>query len=111
MHALLLPLEKPLTPDHINGDGLDNRRSNLRPATPAQQMWNKAGSRNGFKGVTWSSESRLKAGGRWKAHIGVKGRRITRWAKSEREAAEIYNALAREHFGEYARVNYFGKVS
>lgn len=94
----------PLT-DHINNDGLDNRRSNLRPATHAQNMWNQRPNRNtasGFKGVHQSNRS-----GRWRArlrkgdadyHLG--------YYDTAREAALAYDEAARRLFGEFARPNF-----
>ena len=40
MHRMLLRAEPGLEVDHINGDGLDNRRCNLRTASAAQNQWN-----------------------------------------------------------------------
>lgn len=58
--------------DHRDGDGLNNRRSNLREATGSQNMQNRGAYSNntsGFKGVCWDKESR-----KWKAQIGSQGR-------------------------------------
>lgn len=91
--------------DHINGNGLDNRRVNLRLATTVQNHWNMrkrlARCSSRFKGVYFDSR-RMK----WGAQIGVHGRHIMlgRFG-SEVEAAVAYNAAAIEHFGEFALVN------
>src|SRR5579871_1113565 len=48
MHQLILPSpEKSITPDHINGNGLDNQRNNLRLATKGQQTYNKKRHKDG----------------------------------------------------------------
>ncbi len=47
----------------------------------------------------------MKAGGRWRAQIRVNGKSIRRYASSELAAAKAYNALAKQHFGEFARLN------
>lgn len=91
--------------DHVNGNGLDNRRANLRPATNAENMRNRrryANNTSGFKGVTFD-----KAKGRWKAQIRLDGRRryIGRYDTAE-EAARAYDAAARELHGEFARLNF-----
>src|SRR5947209_919082 len=64
----------PLTPDHRDGDGLNNRRGNLRPAERAQQSWNMrspTGSTSAFKGVHWYARA-----GRWRSRIKVRGKDI-----------------------------------
>lgn len=54
--------------DHINGDGLDNRRANLRLCTVQQnnlnRRMNKSGSRSGLKGVSWHARD-----SKWRARI------------------------------------------
>lgn len=90
--------------DHINRDGLDNRRSNLRPANTSQNMANSAlrrDSTSGFKGVTWDGQSR-----KWRAQITAFGKHRTLGAFDDPvEAAQAYDAAALELFGEFARVN------
>lgn len=91
--------------DHRNGDGLDNRRANLREATHAQNMGNKRLYRtntSGFKGVTYE-----RRGGRWVASIQVNGRkRYLGTFASPQEAAHIYDTAALSAWGEFARINF-----
>lgn len=86
--------------DHINGNGLDNRRRNLRPATAAQNQWNARkpeGSRSRFKGVDQRS-------GLWRARIAANGKRVDLgYYKTEIEAARAYRIAARRMHGEFAR--------
>ena len=89
--------------DHVNGDGLDNRRTNLRPADHSLNGANRRlGSNNtsGYKGV-----SRHKT--RWQAVLRAKGQRyyLGSYATAE-QAARAYDAAAAEHFGPYARLNF-----
>jgi hypothetical protein len=81
--------------DHINGDGLDNRRANLRVATTAENAQNQ-GSRGGsstYRGVTWD-----RARGKWMARAMLDGRHKTIGRfDSELEAAEAAAAFRREH--------------
>ena len=90
--------------DHINGDGLDNRRENLRLATKAQNGMNQAKTHgvSQFKGVYWDKVNR-----KWVAQVraGAKVRFLGRF-DSEEDAAQAYDAAAREAFGEYARTNF-----
>lgn len=97
MHQIIMGLNDV---DHINHDGLDNRRENLRPATRSQQNGNqrvRAGGTSRFKGVTWN-----RATGKWRARIGQQslGHFLT-----EREAAEAYDTAAFERWGDYATLN------
>ncbi len=67
MHRLLVNAPKGMEVDHIDGDGLNNQRSNLRIVTHSQNQMNKPKqSRNtsGFKGVYWDKTHK-----KWKAYI------------------------------------------
>jgi hypothetical protein len=88
--------------DHIDRNGLNNRRSNLRPATVMQNMANQ-GSRTGrFKGVSWARRQR-----KWIAKICVAYKQIhLGYFISDVEAALAYDAAARRLNGEYAGVNF-----
>ena len=102
MHKLLTGY--PMT-DHIDHDGLNNQRSNLRPATPLLNQRNKRGNLVGtsqFKGVCWASGE-----GKWLAQICIHGRRrFLGLFSSEEDAARAYDSAAREAFGEYACLNF-----
>lgn len=98
MHKLLTGW--PVT-DHADGDGLNNQRSNLRPANSAQNRHNqrpKRGSSSRFKGVSWNKSAR-----KWQAsiHVNGKNRYLGRYV-SEEEAGAVYAAAALEAYGEYA---------
>ena len=89
--------------DHINGDRADNRIANLRPATNSLNMANRklnTNSASGAKGVCWHNGSQ-----RWRARLQFDGKRIHLGDFKNKEAAEIaYEAAAKRHFGEYARL-------
>jgi len=89
--------------DHVNGDRADNRIANLREANRSQQGQNKAMQRNnssGFKGVCW-----FKPRGRWKAEICVLGERKHLGYFDDPQLASLaYQAAAKKHFGEFARL-------
>lgn len=91
--------------DHINGNGLDNRRQNLRRATHSQNGYNvpiRNHNSSGYKGV-----SRCKQTGRWQVRISADGkeRHIGRYVCAE-EAALAYDQAARELHGEFATFNF-----
>jgi hypothetical protein len=90
--------------DHLNGDGLDNRRSNLRCATAAQNQHNQRKTRGGssYKGVHFHQRKR-----KWRAVIyRNSAQHFLGEFFSEEDAARAYDAAAREHFGEFACVNF-----
>lgn len=89
--------------DHVNGDGLDNRRANLRPATRSQNMANrrKGSGASRFKGVY------IHAPGRWKAQIRIGGKHTYLGLfDREEDAAMAYDERAREAFGSFAALNF-----
>lgn len=105
LHRLILRVENDV--DHKDGNGLNCQKYNLRPATQGQNQGNEKLSRNnssGYKGVHWMD--RLNP---WRAQIKVNRRNqhLGFFATPE-EAARAYDQAAREHFGEYARLNFPG---
>ncbi|SRR6266536_26325 len=100
-------------PDHVNGNSLDNRRLNLRPATPRQNSANQRKRQrqttSRFKGVSWHKRRKGHGGHRdaWNAYITVGGkRRELGHFDVEEDAARTYDAAAREAWGEFARTNF-----
>ncbi|QGJ87600.1 HNH endonuclease [Gordonia phage Faith5x5] len=90
--------------DHRNGNGLDNRRANLREATQAQNMCNRRPSTgaSGYKGVTW--HARLN---RWKGQITKAGRNHhLGYFQVAEDAARAYDDAARLMHGEFATLNF-----
>ena len=105
MHNVILGTPAGLLPDHINRNRLDNRKSNLRPATPSQTQANRkwpANNTSGFRGVFWN-----KRRGTWHAaiKIGGKNRHLGVFRSSE-AAARAYDVAALAHFGAYAWLNF-----
>lgn len=88
--------------DHENLDGMNNRWSNLRPATQSQNMANRrapANNTSGFKGVYWHKPS-----GRWMAAITFRRKSVHLGYFSTPETAHAaYAAKAKELFKEFAR--------
>lgn len=101
MHSMILPDCGRV--DHRDGDSLNNRRSNLRPATQQQNMGNR---RKCIKGTSRWKGVFLHSGRYWTAQIADHGKK--KWLGTFREecdAALAYNLAAYEVFGEYARFN------
>ena len=88
--------------DHVDGDGTNNRWSNIRPATRVEQMRNAAvryDSTSGYKGVSWH-----KAGNCWRAYITVEGRTIALGLYRDKEnAIAARKAAEAKYFGEFSR--------
>lgn len=105
MHRQLLKAPDGIEIDHINGNRLDNRRSNLRFATRGENSFNQRKQRrqttSRYKGVYWH-----KGDNAWMARIQAKGNYIYLGNfKSEQAAALAYNKAAEQYFGKYANLN------
>ena len=104
MHRVIIGAQDGQEVDHISRNKLDNRRSNLRFATRAQNTANTPPSvRNtsGLKGVHW-----LKSRDKWQVRIGYGGRVLSLgYYKDKTEAAKAYNNKAVELYGDYAWLN------
>jgi len=105
MHRLILGAKHGEDCDHINGDGLDNRRANLRICTPSQNAANNCvrctPKTSKFKGVSWETRKR-----RWRACIQADDKQVhLGYFSDELRAAEAYDCAARKSFGIYAQLN------
>lgn len=110
MHQMVLPCPTGYTPDHIDGNGLNNQRNNLRIATHSQQHQNKRKTKlvtsSQYKGVHWNKVKQ-----RWHAQIKKDGKpKYLGLFSSEKDAALAYNRAALEMFGEFAQLNVIEKV-
>ena len=93
--------------DHIDGDGLNNQKSNLRECNHSQNMSNrKAYGKSGYKGVGFNKKinginyyhARIKHDGK-EYYLGYSSDPI--------ECAKLYNDAALKHFGKFAKLNKF----
>jgi hypothetical protein len=104
MHRLIMQPRPDQVVDHINGDGLDNRRANLRICTQAENARNrrKGTGTSRYKGVSLA-KGRTKP---WRAQIRVGDQvRNLGYFADEGEAARAYDAAASQLFGDFARLN------
>jgi len=106
MHRVIAQTPIGMETDHINKDGLDNRRCNLRICTHAENQHNQnPQSRNRyshFKGITWD-----KLNNKWTAKIKADGRVIYLGRyQSERDAAEAYDKAAKQYHTSFACTNF-----
>jgi hypothetical protein len=101
LHCLLASFP-PFELDHQNGNGLDNRRSNLRPATHSQNLANRGKQSNNtsdYKGVYWHKQN-----SNWCAHIQYKNKTYHLGSfQSKLLAHGAYTKAAKYYFGEFAR--------
>jgi len=95
MHRAIMNPPQDWDVDHINGNGLDNRRSNLRVVTTSQNLANRRrfkSNQSGYKGV-------VRMGDKWKMQFSLE-------FDTPEEAARAYDRIARLFFGEHASTNF-----
>jgi len=104
LHRLIMQAKAGETVDHRDGNGLNNKRDNLRLCTQSQ---NRANGRqwkipkSGFRGVYQNRE-------KWVAMISQDGNKLKHLGtfQSKEEAAIAYDNAALERWGEFARLNF-----
>jgi hypothetical protein len=106
LHRLLTACQKGMDVDHINGNGLDNRRENLRVVTHAENMKNMrkpVTNTSGVKGVRLRPGPK---GDRWSAEIRAHGDvfRLGRFGCKTAAAIAYAKASKRLH-GEFGRID------
>lgn len=106
MHRLILGARPGQAIDHLDGDGLNNQKKNLRFASPGQnganRKKNSGHTYSTFKGVTWHKRKK-----KWMASLKVAGKSLFLgyWEVPE-DAARAYDIAAKQHFSDYARTNF-----
>ncbi len=99
MHRMITNAIQGVDVDHIDGDGLNNQRQNLRLCTRAQNLMNRGlnrANKSGYKGVIWCK-------GKWMAYI-VKDRKQVYLGRftEKLQAYKVYCKAAKELHGEFA---------
>ena len=98
LHRMIADCGLSLFVDHINGNTLDNRRSNLRASTNRQNQWNQKRVRGviPFKGVTFEN-------GCYRSRIRINGKKVSIGTfKTATEASNAYNKASLELHGSYS---------
>lgn len=110
LHRLILKPNPNELVDHINRNGLDNRKRNLRICSKSTNAMNskKQATRNNkicsskYKGVSWNKRDKY-----FEAYINVNKKRIRLgYYKNELEAAKAYDAAAKLYHKQFARLNF-----
>jgi hypothetical protein len=100
MHRVILNAPDNIFVDHIDHNGLNNQRNNIRLCNNAQNQWNMKGRRNGLKGVSVEKYC-------FRAAIKYQNKTIHLGSfKTEIEAGKAYDIKAKELFGEFAMLNF-----
>jgi hypothetical protein len=105
MHRVICGVPNGVMVDHKDRNGLNNCRANLREDNGtgnARNVGIRSDNKSGFKGVSFKAREQ-----KWSASISVNGRirNIGRYATAE-AAARAYDEQARNHFGEFAFLNF-----
>lgn len=105
MHRLIMDAPKGLIVDHIDHNGMNNRRKNLRLCTAAQNIYNcrpRKGNTSEYKSVSWNTAKK-----KFCAKISFDRKQYSLgYFTDEKEAARAYDKKANEFFGEFAYLNF-----
>jgi len=105
MHRIIIEVPEGMFVDHINHNGLDNRKANLRLATPVDNAryarYPKINTSSKYRGVWYNKQNR-----KWRATIVVnRKRKQIGYFKHEIDAARAYDQAAKKYFRDFAILN------
>ena len=102
MHRQIMNEPSGLEIDHIDLNGLNNQRNNLRIATHWQNLANRniqSNNTSGYKGVSWSKQNK-----KWWAQIYINSKTISLGFYDDiNEAVKVRNKAYKDRYGEFAR--------
>lgn len=102
LHRQIMGNPKNKIIDHIDGNGLNNLRSNLRIVTNSQNLFNRGKQNNntsGLKRISWHKREK-----KWRADIGINGKQITLgYFKTKEEAYKVYIEACKKYHGKLQR--------
>lgn len=108
MHRVVLNAPPDMEVDHVDGDGLNNCKCNLRLCTHSENLYNSKKRKrcsSKYKGVSWYARCR-----KWRAYIAPNGRHHhLGYFDSEKDAATAYDNAATKFFGDFAWLNLLEK--
>jgi hypothetical protein len=103
LHHFIVDCPPGMCVDHINGNTLDNRRSNLRICAQEENNRNRcknSNSTSGYKGVFWDNHYK-----KWASYIQVNNKRIYLGRFNDPKKAYVaYVAASKKHHGEFGRI-------
>jgi len=106
MHREIINVPEGCFVDHINHNGLDNRKANLRPATPAENAryarYPKNNTSSKYRGV-WYNKKKKK----WRAQLSINNKKKQiGYFLDEVAAGKAYDKAAKKHYGKFAILNF-----
>jgi len=105
MHRVVIDVPEGMVIDHINHNGLDNRKANLRIATQADNSRNARHTKRGtssYRGVWYNKKKN-----RWRAMIGINNKRKhIGYFHNEIDAAKAYDEAAKRYHKDFAVLNF-----
>lgn len=104
MHSLIAATPVGMVTDHIDHNGLNNQRSNLRVCSRSENMFNQrvhSNNTSGYKGVSWNKVAR-----KWDARIAFHGKRLLiGYFDTIEDASRAYDSAAQRLHGDFAVLN------
>ncbi len=106
MHRVVMNAPAGFLVDHKSGNGLDNRKANLRIVTAAQNSYNMR-KRTKTCSSKYKGVSKVKKNNKWRAYININSKyKHLGYFDNEIDAAGAYDEAAKKYFGEFAKLNF-----